>query len=149
MSSPHNHGDLAPHIIDYLAAAGVVRPPTDDMRAEHPLPAVYAHSLRDAAAGAHEAVAVVGPSVEQDPTHSNPDIRFLVVIRSAPWDLEGLHRIGQSVTSALHHDRLFPLTATRSLAYCNQVLTDQPVQDENKRWVRVDTYRARARVPNT
>lgn len=149
MSGPHNHGDITPHIVEYLAQKGVVRPPDSDMRAEHPLPAVFAHSLRDAATDANEAVAVVGPSVEQDPTNSNPELRFLVVIRSNPWDLDGLHRIGQEVTDALHRDRQFQLTATRSLAYCNQVLTDPPVQDENRRWVRVDTYRARARVPNT
>lgn len=149
MSTPHNHADLTTHFLEFLASEGVVRDPNSNQLTKGTLPAVFAHYLRDVVGAPDEAVAVIGPTVRQDPTHSNPELTLLVVVRSEPWRLDRLEQLAQDVTRALHHEKAFALTATRGLAYCELALTGQPVQDDNRRWVRVDTYVARARVPNS
>lgn len=147
MSTPHHHGDTGWHIIEYLAAQGVVRDPDADQEADHPLPAVFYQGLRGQAQAADRAVAILGPWVTADETGSNPAMRFMVSVRGAPWDDDDTTAIAQAVADALQHDEVFSLTADRELAYCQRVLSDPPMQDENRRWVRVDSYQARARVP--
>lgn len=144
--APFDHNALGVHVIRYLAAQGVVADPEGDQRAAGgTLPAVYLGDMEDEP---DRAVAFIGPWITQD-DEGNPAVRFFLVGRGTPGDplgpmvdLEAAHR-------ALWHTSRFELTAGYDLAYCERVITDPPVPDENGRSRRVDTYQARLRVPHS
>ena len=132
----------------YLAARGVVRDPEDDQQAPGDLPAVVLGQLHELEGG--EAVGVIGPwEVTRDLTDSNPVVRFVIVLRSEPWDYDGLAALTKAVFGSLHRRERFSLTAEQSVETRERIVSDPPTQDQNRRWLRAETYQLRLRVPTT
>lgn len=128
----------------YLHAQGVVRDPMTDQAGTSPLPSIWVGGLHPTP---DHAVSVIGPWQNTTDSDTNPLIRFMVVVRSTPDDLAQVIDTSQKVHTALHREQPFDLTARQSVMFCERVISDPPMQDENRRWRRVTTYEARLHLP--
>jgi hypothetical protein len=128
----------------YLAAQGVVRDTNVDQTTSGVLPAVYVGELYDEPDYAI-ALTVVGEVRDDD---ANPQVDVLLAMRSGPEDRQQLYDLSEKVFQALHDRTRLELTANQGIALCRRTLKGPVVQDQNRRWLRVDTYRLRMLVPN-
>lgn len=132
------------HIAQYLHAQGVTQNVMDPQE-DGDLPGVFVGQMADTP---NRAVSIIGPwSSEEDSDHSTP-ARFMVAIRSEPWDIIGHAEDCETIHNLLERDEQFPLTATQHVMFCHRVVSDPPVQDNNRRWVRVSTYQTRLHPPS-
>lgn len=129
-------------IAHYLHTQGVT---IDPLTGEGDGAAIFVGPLDDQP---DRAVGIIGPWQDSTDSDTNPLVRFMVVYRSNPWAFDELTQDSQALLDALHRHQAFPLTATQSVMFCEQVVSDPPVQDTNHRWRRVTTYRARLNPPD-
>ena len=131
---PYDHTDLAGPLAEYLHSVGVVQDPHEAQVSDTDLPAIFVGQLPD------EPVVAVHDA--------QPTMTFMIVGRSEQEQPLALDKLMGRIYQALQHrDTRFQLTADRELAYCHRALTGAAVQDENRRYRRVDTYQARVMVP--
>lgn len=141
---PHDHLLMSGDIATYLAACGATQDPLAP-QVDDELPAVF---LGNIPPEPDRAVGIIGPWEAAPDSMTLPKMRFMIVQRSAPWDLHGLHTDSTRVHRALQRpDHTFDLTAHQRAAYCMRVVQDPPVQDDTNRWIRVTTYEARLMPP--
>lgn len=131
-------------IADYLHAQGVVLDPAADQTRGGDKPAVFVGPMPDQP---DRAIGIIGPWLDSTDSDTNPLVRFMIAQRTEPWDFQQLTHDSGALLDALHRDQPFPLTATQRVMYCEQVITDPPIQDDNDRWRRVTTYSARLNPP--
>ena len=147
MTCPVDHLQVVEDIAHYLHTQGVVRDPIPPQTGDNPLPAVWVGGLRP---DVDHALGIIGPWQDNPDSDASPIIRFMIVARTKPDDLQTLIGTSQNIFHALHHpDHPFPLTARQDVMFCRRIVSDPPVQDENRRWIRVETYQARLTQPNT
>ena len=146
MSCAYDHADFGQHVAKYLYTQGTVLNPEADQMAGN-LPAVFLGGWDDKP---DRAINIVGPWQNNDDSETNPVVRFMVAVRSDPWDMNQLIDDSQNIFQALHHpDHPLQLTAQQEVMYCKRVISDPLAQDQNRRWIRVDTYTARLQPPTT
>ena len=136
---------LALDIANYLHTEGLVRSPMADQYVDDELPAVFVGPLEDQP---DRAVGIIGPWLDSTDSDTNPLVRFMVVTRTTEHDFMQLAEDSENLLRALHRDQQFHLTADQRVMYCEQVVADQPVRDNNNRWLRVTTYRTRLNPPS-
>ena len=94
----------------------------------------------------HSAIGIVGPW-QDDIYEENAVIRLMVVVRGEPWDLTGPRLIANRIYNLLHERQNIHLTAEQEVLLCRRIAKDAPAQDENRRYIRVDTYSMRMAAP--
>lgn len=92
------------------------------------------------------AIGIVGPW-QDDLYEENAVIRLMVVVRGEPWDLTGPRIIANKIYDLLHEKQNIHLTAEQEVLLCRRITRDAPAQDENRRFIRVDTYSMRMAAP--
>ena len=95
-----------------------------------------------------EAIGIVGPW-QDDIYEENAVIRLMIVVRGKPWDLAGPRIIANRIYELLHEQQNISLTAEQEVLLCRRITRDAPAQDENRRFIRVDTYSMRMAAPTT
>lgn len=143
---PYDHTDLAGPLAEYLHSVGVVQDPHETQVSDALTPAIFVGQLPDEPTVAVSIITV--QEQVQDVHDAQPTMTFMIVGRSEqeqPLELDKL--MGRIYQALQHRDTRFQLTADRELAYCHRALTGAAVQDENRRYRRVDTYQARVMVP--
>lgn len=143
---PYDHTDLAAPLAEYLHTAGVVQNPHGTQISDTDTPAIFVGQLPDKPT---IAVSIITVQEQTPDVHdAQPTMTFMIVGRTPPEQPLALDKLMGRIYQALQHrDTRFQLTADRELAYCHRALTGAAVQDENRRYRRVDTYQARVMVP--
>ena len=93
-----------------------------------------------------EAIGIMGPW-QDDLYEENSVIRLMVAIRGKPWDIAGPRIIANRIYDLLHEQQNIALTADQEVLLCRRITKDAPAQDENRRYIRVDTYSMRMAAP--
>lgn len=141
----HDYATLGIDIAEYLHAQGVTQNVHEEPVDADQL-AVFIGPMPDTP---NRAISIIGPWLDNTDSNHSTVARFMIATRSEPWDIVGHGADCQDVFTALQRGEPFTLTAAQSVFFCERVISDPPVQDQNRRWVRVDTYSARLQPPTT
>lgn len=139
----HDYATLGIDIAEYLHAQGV----TQSVHEEQVDAAQLAVFVGPMADQPNRSISIIGPWIDNPDSNHSTNARFMIATRSDEWDIVGHGTDCQDVLTALHRDEPFTLTADQSVFFCQRVISDPPVQDQNRRWVRVDTYSTRLQPP--
>ncbi|MBV7292374.1 minor capsid protein [Corynebacterium sp. TAE3-ERU16] len=138
-----DHGGADYQLAEYLHSLGLVWDPAEDQAAAVGVPAVYTRLMMDKP---DRAVGITVTADERD-DDANPRVSLLVVCRSDPWDAAQLDRDAGAIFAALHDRSHYELTAGQGVLLSRRTLQGPPVQDQNRRWQRADTYVLRLLAP--
>lgn len=142
----HDYATLGIDIAEYLHTQGVTQNINQEQVDADQL-AVFIGPMPDTP---NRAVSIIGPWLDRSDSDNSTTARFMISTRSEPWDIVGHGTDCQNIVSALHRpNTAFNLTAKQAVFHCEQVISDPPVQDQNRRWIRVDTYTTRLQPPTT
>ena len=142
---PYPHHRFMADLAEYLHKAGVTRSPTVDQTTHGDLPALFAGQMEDTP---DVAVGILSVSVDFARDDANPLARFTLAHRGKPGDILGVEALAAQTFQALHNRPGLWLTATQQLLSCEQVITNPALVDQNRRWVKLDTYQCVLAVPN-
>ena len=140
---PDPHTGLALQIAQYLHAAGIVADPAEDQTTTGGV-AVYCGGWEDTP---NTAVGVMGVSVDHTFDDANPLARFTLAHRADPHDLATTEALAGQTFQALHDRYGLWLTAEQKTLSCTRIAANPALQDQNRRWVRLDMYQAVLAVP--